>query len=133
MSDDNTNKLLAAVLDTVNSLRDDLKDHIKEEDAELVEIRKSSEQRHLAAEARHLELIDELRKINIVEALPRDEDGKPDIKGHRNEHEHHRRRWDGVREFSVDLLKGGLKYSFAVGGLWIVYTLWQAFIVSVNK
>ena len=49
MSDD-TNKLLAAVLDTVNSLRDDLKDHIKEEDHELLEIRKAAEQRHKLAE-----------------------------------------------------------------------------------
>lgn len=129
---DDTNKLIAVVLESVNSLRNDLKDHISAEDSELKEIRKSADERSNKADLRHTELLEALNKINIVDALPKTSEGKPDIHGHRSDHELSRRRWDGLKSWVISLLKDGSKYLLGGLALWVLFNLWQAFVQGLK-
>lgn len=125
---DETNKMMVVVLETVNSLRDDLRDHIKLEDAELMELRKAAESRNQKADERHEELLQALNKVNIVDALPKNTEGNPDVHGHRLEHERSRRRYDWIRDYALGLVKDGSKYLLGGFAIWALINLWQAFL-----
>ncbi len=125
-----SDQLLAQMLASINALRADLTDHIHEEDSELRDLKKKAEERAKVADERHLEILNAIQTINIVEALPKDNNGKPDIVGHRNEHEGHRRRTDWIMDFFLGILKDGGKYAFGAFSLWALYHLWQAFLMG---
>ena len=129
--------MLSELLRAVNDLRSEITTHVKSEADDLTEIRKKVQDRADIADAqfrmsdvRHKEVMDMLEKINIVEALPKTRDGRPDVFGHRDDHE---TRMAAVKErmdFTKDLLKGGIKAAAGIFLLWAAIQLWQAFLLG---
>lgn len=125
--------LLAEMLGAINALRAELTAHIHEEDSELKAIQQRGEDRAKVADARHTEILNAIQAINIVDALPKNTEGKPDVHGHRQEHEGRRRRTDWIKDFFLGMAKDGGKYAFGAFAAWSIYHLWIAFLQGPVK
>ena len=108
------------VLRAVNDLRDELRDHIKAEDGDLKRMRENAEDRSRIADERHREILAALAVVNIVEALPKDITGKPDVAGHRNDHEVRRDRTRWIEGIGRD----GVKWAIVAVALFVADATW---------
>ncbi len=129
--------MLAEVLRAVNDLRGDLKGHrdelqahITAETVDLKEMKDAAAARAKLADDRHLEILAAINHVNIVEALPKTRDGKPDVFGHRDDHETRMALSVERVAFIKDLIKGGIKTGLGLFVLWAGYALWQAFLLG---
>ena len=133
----------AEILRAVNNLRETvesnhrevngaLRGHMEDEEEEIKEIRKQGEERAKLADQRHTEIMAAINAVNIVDALPK-ADGKPDIHGHRNDHEtriEDSKTWR--RRF--DLVTATLMVSATVGVLlWLGRLAWVGFLQGPVK
>jgi hypothetical protein len=112
--------LIAEILKSVNALAAELRSHVGDE---MSHIRAYNER----AEERHSEIIALIATVNVVDALPK-VDGKPDIHGHRNDHEVRkeagitwRRRFDTI---TTAIMVMAATSTFG----WAVFALWKAFL-----
>ena len=120
--------MLAEVLRAVNDLRGEVKAHIDDETSDIKEMKVAAVARAALADARHTEILNAISDINIVEALPKTRDGKPDVMGHRDDHETRMAATTERIAFIKDLIKGGIKAGLGLFLLWAGVALWHAFL-----
>ena len=124
-----SDQLLAEVLRAVNDLGGELRTHITDETDDLKQMRKASEERGRVADDRHAELVALIHSINIVEALPK-YDGKPDVHGHRNDHETRMKAGEAWRKRYETIITAVIG-SISIGVIaWIGSVVWRAFLMG---
>lgn len=136
--------IMTEVLRAVNGLRDEfvalrgevvgvraaLTSHIGEETDELKDMKTASQDRGKVADDRHAEIVALIQSVNIVAALPKTKDGKPDIFGHCEEHEDGRDRRQTWRR-RLDTVTTAILVSASLGALgWVGTIIWRAFLVG---
>ena len=122
--------MLVEVLRAVNNLTEKVEGHIADETSDIKKMREQAEARSKLADERHAEILQALSAVNIVEALPKMRDGKPDVVGHRNDHETRMAATAERIDFIKDLIKGGIKAGLWLFLLWAGVALWQAFLLG---
>lgn len=115
-----------------------MKDHVGEEMARYSEIIELIEKKDKASEDRHYALVQSITAytghVEMVQAaFLEDEKGRPDFEGHRYDHDKRKRFaiwWAGVKDKAITKVIEWGALAFVV---WVVHSMWEAFLKGPNK
>ena len=113
-------------------------EHVGEEMARYSEIINLIQEKDRRSEDRHHSLVQSITaymgKVELIDsAFLEDQKGHPDYRGHRNDHDKRKQFgdwWGGVKDKAITKVVEWGALAFVV---WILHSLWEAFLKGPNK